>query len=106
MYYFLGMEVSQGIDEIIYRSKYTYDMFKKYGMDECKPILTPIAHDKLLCKDDETTKLEDTTYGSLARSLMFLRNTRLDISQVVSLVLRYMGDPTEEHLKETNRNKR
>jgi len=33
-------------------------------------------------------------------SLMFLANTRLDLAYAISLVLRYMSDPIEAHLKD------
>lgn len=102
MHYFLGMEVTQGNNEIICQFKYAHDMLK-YGMDECKPIPTPIVHGKLLCKDDGKPKVEVTTYRSLVESMMFITNTRLNIAHVVSLMSRYMSDPTKKHMKATKR---
>lgn len=104
MPYFFGMQVIQGNDEIfIYQSKYAHYMLKKYGMDECKLVPTPIAHCKLLRKDDGIPKVEVTTYRSLVGSLIFLINTSIDISYFVSLMSRYMSDPIEEHMKATKR---
>jgi len=104
MHYFLGMEVTQIKGKIfIFQSKYTYDMLNKYGMDECQPLPTPIAHGKLLCRDDRITKVDVTLFRSLVGSLMFLTNTKPDIAHVVSFLSRYMSYPTEEHMKETER---
>jgi len=46
------MEVHQNHDEIFFfQAKYAREMLKKFGMSECKPIATPIAHGDLLCSN-------------------------------------------------------
>lgn len=94
MYYFLGMEVHQRKDKIfVCQTNYAKAMLKKYDMDNCKPILTPIAHGELLYKDDGAEKANVTNYRSIVGSLMFLTNTRRDIAHIFSLLSRYMSDP-------------
>ena len=50
-------------------------MLKKYGMDECKLIPTPISHGKLLCIDNGILKFEVIVYRILVGSLIFITNT-------------------------------
>lgn len=53
MSYFLGMEVHQTHDEIfLCQTKYAREMLKRFGMSECKPVATPIAHGECLSLDD------------------------------------------------------
>lgn len=78
-------------------------MLLKFDMEICKPLLTPIAHGELLCKDDGGVRVNVTTCRSIVGSLMFLSNTRTDIACVTSLVSRYMSDPFESHLKVAKR---
>lgn len=53
MNYFLGMEVHQSSNEIfVCQSKYVRDMLKKFGLNECKPVATPIACGEVLSLDE------------------------------------------------------
>ena len=82
------------------QSKYARYMLSKYGMVNCTIVHNPIAHGELLCKDDGAPKASVTKFRSIVGSLMFLCNTRLDIQFAVSLVSRYMNDPSIVHLKD------
>lgn len=42
-----------------------------------------------------------TIYRSLVGRLMFLTNARPDNTYVVSVISRYISDPTEDHMKAT-----
>ncbi|KAJ4715914.1 Retrovirus-related Pol polyprotein from transposon TNT 1-94 [Melia azedarach] len=59
--HFLGLEVER-TDEGLFlcQQKYTKDLLKKFGMLECKPVLTPIEANSNLCAE-EGKDLEDTT---------------------------------------------
>ena len=104
MRYFLGMEVHQCQEEIfVCQSKYAKDMLSKYGMMNCTGVHNHVAHGELLCKDDGAPKASVIEFRSIVGSLMFLCNTRPDIQFAVSLVSRYMNDPSILHLKAAKR---
>lgn len=104
MHYLLGMKVHQNSDEIfICQTKYAKDMLKKFGMVDCKPVSTPIAHGELLYKNDGIEKTNKTEFRSIVGSLMFLTNIRPDIGYAVLLVSRYMCEPFVLHLRATKR---
>jgi len=74
------MEVHQKKNEIfICQFKYAQNMIKKFAMEKCKPVATPIGHGIQLSKDDGASKVDKTSYKSMVGSLMFLTNTRPDI---------------------------
>lgn len=77
-HYFLGMEIYKSKDGIfIYQMKYAKNILKKYGIDNCKQVATPIVE---LCKDDGEKKVNVTNYKSVVGSLMFLTNNRPNIA--------------------------
>lgn len=52
--FFLGLHISQ-LDDVIFisQTKYIKEMLKKFGMEDYKPISTPIIIGCKLRKDDE-----------------------------------------------------
>ena len=99
MSYFLGLEVHQMQDEIfVSRTKYVKDMLKKFKMENCTSVEIPIAHGEDLCKEDGKPKVNKKEYRSIVGSLMFLTNTRSYLQFSVSLMERYMSDPSIAHL--------
>eukprot|EP00253_Pinus_taeda_P007517 PITA_07517 len=104
MKYFLGMEVYQSKDEIfICQTKYAHDMLNKFDMLDCHPSPTPSAHGEVLCRDDGADLVDEKTYRSIVGSLIFLTHTRPDITYSVSLVSRYMTNPSEIYMKAAKR---
>ena len=56
--FFLGLQISQlnyGI--FISQSKYIKEMMKKFGMEGCKPMSTPMTTRCKLSKDDESKEV-------------------------------------------------
>ena len=74
-------------------------MLKKFDMIFCNPSPTPSTHGIVLCRDDGDDLVDETTYRSIVGSLMFLTHTRPDIAFSVSLVSRYMKNPSQIHMK-------
>jgi hypothetical protein len=104
MQYFLGMEVYQNEDEIfICQTKYAKDMLKKFDMVDNKSTSTPTAHGIVLCRDHGVEIVDEETCRSIVGSLMFLTHTSLAIAYSVSLVSRYMIEPSKIHMKATKR---
>ncbi|KAM1977528.1 hypothetical protein ACFX16_014315 [Malus domestica] len=104
MAYYLGIEVKQN-EECIFISQesYTKEILKKFKMDDCKPISTPVECGVKLTKHDKEEKVDPTFFKSLVGSLRYLTYTRPDILYVVGLVSRYMENPTTTHLKTAKR---
>ncbi|GJT62773.1 retrovirus-related pol polyprotein from transposon TNT 1-94 [Tanacetum coccineum] len=99
MKFFLGLQVHQSPRRIfICQSQYTMDLLKKYGMEKCDSISTPMATIKLDA-DLQGTQVDQTKYHSMIEGLMYLTASRLDIF----VCARYQARPTEKHLKEVKR---
>ncbi|KAM2065116.1 hypothetical protein EV1_027912 [Malus domestica] len=104
MAYYLGIEVKQNEEGIfISQESYVKEILKKFKMDDCKPISTPMECGVKLTKHDEGERVDPTFFKSLVGSLRYLTCTRPDILYAVGLVSRYMENPTTTHLKTAKR---
>ena len=99
LHYFLGIEVVQSANGIfISQKKYVQDVLDRFQMKDCNPVSTPTKFGLKLNKDHEGKKVDSTLYKQIVGSLMYLTATRPDIMYSVSLISRYMENPTEIHL--------
>jgi len=104
MSYFLGMEVQQNQYGIfICQQKYAKETLKKFKMEECKSMTTPMNVKEKFCKDDGADKVDEAIYRSLIGCLMYLSATRPDIMHAVSLLSRFMYCASEVHFKAAKR---
>ncbi|GJY05032.1 ribonuclease H-like domain-containing protein, partial [Tanacetum coccineum] len=101
--YFLGVEVvdtDKGI--CLNQRKYVLDLLSEYGMLACKPAKTPLMS-KLVISNEASDKdplLENITdYQKLIGKLIYLTNTRPDISYVVHCLSQFMHSFLTSHLK-------
>ncbi|GJZ44966.1 retrovirus-related pol polyprotein from transposon TNT 1-94 [Tanacetum coccineum] len=77
---FLGLQVHQSPWGIfISQSEYTMDILKKYGMEKCDTISTPMATTKL-DTDLQGTLVDQTKYHSMIGGLLYLTASRPDIA--------------------------
>ena len=57
MTFFLGMEIKQGEHEVfVCQKKYAKEILKKFKLEECKEMNTPMNQKERLCKEDGTDK--------------------------------------------------
>lgn len=104
MMYFLGIEVQQLENGIfISQKKYARDILKRFQMEECNAVLNPIIPGFKISKDENEVKVESTFYKQLVGSLIYLTSTRSDLMYAVSLISRYMSQPTKLHLMTAKR---
>ena len=97
--YFLGLQVNQLKNGIfISQIKYVKELLKKFTMEDCKPISTPMTIGCKLSKDDKLPLVDQIMYRSMIGSLLYLIATRLDILQAVCMVARFQASPKETHL--------
>ena len=63
MAYFLGMEIRQDQQGIfICQMKYTKEILKKFQMEGCKPMSTPMNQKEKLCKEDGADKVDEAGF--------------------------------------------
>ncbi|WVZ81078.1 LOW QUALITY PROTEIN: hypothetical protein U9M48_028502 [Paspalum notatum var. saurae] len=102
--FFLGFQIKQ-LKEVtfIYQEKYTRDLLKRFKMDDCKSIETPMATNAKLEADESGIKVDQTLYRSMIGSLPYLCASRPDIMFSVCLCARFQADPKESHLTTVKR---
>ncbi|GKC78695.1 retrovirus-related pol polyprotein from transposon TNT 1-94 [Tanacetum coccineum] len=104
MTFFLGLQVNQSPCGIfINQSNYVHEILKKYGMESCDPVGTPMDIKDKLDLDKNETLVDATKYHSMIGALMYLTSSRPDIAHATCLCARYQAKPTEKHLKEVKR---
>ena len=67
-------------------------------MNDCNSVTTPTEFGSKLKKNFGGHKVSSTLYKQMVGSLMYLTATRPDIMHAVSLISRYMENPTEAYL--------
>ncbi|GJX18366.1 ribonuclease H-like domain-containing protein [Tanacetum coccineum] len=101
--YFLGIEVvdtDRGI--CLNQRKYVLDLLCEYGMLACKPAKNSLMSKIVISNEasDKDPLLENITdYKKLMGKLIYLTNTRPDISYVVHCLNQFMHSPLTSHLK-------
>nr|GEV28082.1 retrovirus-related Pol polyprotein from transposon TNT 1-94 [Tanacetum cinerariifolium] len=85
--FFLGLQIKQMKDDIFFnQSKYIKEMLKKFGLEDSKPMKTPMSSDTKLTKDEECESLDSTKYRGMIGSLLYLMANRPNIMFSVCLV--------------------
>ncbi|GKC90404.1 retrovirus-related pol polyprotein from transposon TNT 1-94 [Tanacetum coccineum] len=103
MKFFLGLQIHQSPRGIfISQSQYTLEILKRYGMEECDSISTPMATARIDV-DLQGTSTDQTKYRSMIGGNMYLTVSRPDVAFVTFVCARYQTRPTEKHLKEVKR---
>nr|GEY71405.1 retrovirus-related Pol polyprotein from transposon TNT 1-94 [Tanacetum cinerariifolium] len=104
MTFFLGLQVNQSPCGIfINQSNYVLEILRKYGMESCDPVGTPMKIKDKLDLDQNGTPVDATKYHSMIGALMYLTSCRQDIVYATCLCARYQAKPTKKHLKEVKR---
>ncbi|WVZ93357.1 hypothetical protein U9M48_039344, partial [Paspalum notatum var. saurae] len=102
--FFLGFQIKPLKEgTFIYQEKYTRDLLKRFKMDDCKPIETPMATNTKLDADESGIKVDQTLYESMIGSLLYLCASRPDIMFSVFSCARFQADPKESHLTAVKR---
>ncbi|XP_016178479.1 uncharacterized protein LOC107620901 [Arachis ipaensis] len=98
--YFLGMEVACSNSGIyIYQWKYTMDLLRDFGYLDCNPLSTPFDYSQKLSKELGTILTDNTVYRQLIDRLLYLTNTRPDISYAVGRLSQFLDCATTSHLQ-------
>ncbi|XP_016690648.1 uncharacterized protein [Gossypium hirsutum] len=101
MSYFLDIEIKQNQNEVfICQRKYAKEILRKFHMEDCKAMSTPMNQKEKLIKDDGSAKVIEAEFRSLVGCLMYLAATRPDILNDVSILSRFMHCPNETHMRD------
>ncbi|GJY48457.1 putative RNA-directed DNA polymerase [Tanacetum coccineum] len=105
--YFLGIEVIENdLGLCMTQRKYCMELLHEYGLLAARPVDIPLPENTILsCDETENDKyLSDfTTYQKLVGKLIYLTNTRPDISYDVHCLSQHMHSPLQSHFKDALR---
>ncbi|GJZ02603.1 retrovirus-related pol polyprotein from transposon TNT 1-94 [Tanacetum coccineum] len=102
--FFLGLQIKQLDDGIFFnQSKYIKEMLKKFGLEDSKPMKTPMSTETKLTRDEEGESVDNTKYRGMIGSLLYLTASRPDIMFSVCLCARFQEDPKTSHLEAVKR---
>ncbi|GJZ58286.1 retrovirus-related pol polyprotein from transposon TNT 1-94 [Tanacetum coccineum] len=104
MKFFLGLQVNQFSNWIfINQSKYILDILKRFGMENCDTVPTPMVEQAKLKLDLVGKPVDHTDYRSMIRSLMYLTSSRPLIMFATCMCARYQANPNEHHVSAVKR---
>ncbi|GJX88302.1 uncharacterized mitochondrial protein-like protein [Tanacetum coccineum] len=102
--FFLGLQIKQLEDGIFFnQSKYVKEMLKKFGLEDSKPIKTPMSSETKLTHDEDGEPFDDIRYRGMIGSLLYLTVSYPDIMFSVCLCARFQEAPKTSHLEAVKR---
>ncbi|KXJ70053.1 hypothetical protein RP20_CCG025001 [Aedes albopictus] len=97
---FLGMHIERDISGRIMRidqQSYLEGLLKKFGMEDCRPVATPMEPHLKLQKGEESERT-DKPYRELVGCLIYVTlASRPDLAASVNYMSQYQSCPTETH---------
>ncbi|XP_013623839.1 PREDICTED: uncharacterized mitochondrial protein AtMg00810-like [Brassica oleracea var. oleracea] len=84
-------------------TEYAEEILMRAGMQDCKPVSTPVDLKSKLAEGVGKPVDEPTQYRSLAGALQYLTFTRPDIAYAVQQICLFMHDPRDLHLQALRR---
>jgi len=92
--FFLVIQVNQSKDEVyVHQTKYTKELLKKFKLEDCKVLNTPMHSTCTLSKEDTGSKVDQKLYKAMIGSLLYLTSSRPYILFSVCLCARFQSDP-------------
>ncbi|XP_059627363.1 uncharacterized mitochondrial protein AtMg00810-like [Cornus florida] len=97
--YFLGIEVVRSRRGIsLFQRKYVLDLLQDTGMLGCRPASTPMEPNLKLSVESGELLSDPSVYQHLVGRLIYLTNTRPDLTFAVSVVSQFMHAPRSTHM--------
>jgi hypothetical protein len=97
--FFMGLQIRQRNQGIfISQTKYIREMLKRFRMEDCKPIITPMQTSCKLSKYDDSKSTNQRKYRSMIGSLLYVTTSRPDVMQEVGHVEQFQVAPKELHV--------
>nr|GEV19863.1 retrovirus-related Pol polyprotein from transposon TNT 1-94 [Tanacetum cinerariifolium] len=102
--FFLRLQIKQIEYNIFFnQSKYIKEILKKFGLEDSKPMKTPMSFDTKLTKDKECESVDCTKYRGMIGSLLYLTASRPDIMFGVCVCASFQEAPKTSHLEGVKR---
>nr|ABA98050.2 retrotransposon protein, putative, unclassified [Oryza sativa Japonica Group] len=102
--YFLGLQIKQTPQgTFVYQMKYMKDLLRRFKMENCKPISTPIGSTAVLDPDEDGEAVDQKEYRSMIGSLLYLTASRPDIQFAMCLCARFQASPRASHRQAVKR---
>ncbi|GFZ21735.1 hypothetical protein Acr_29g0008970 [Actinidia rufa] len=97
--YFLGIEVTRSRHGIsLFQRKYYLDLLRDRDMLGCRPASTPTVPNLKISAESGELLPDPSIYQRLVGCLIYLTNTRPDLTFAVSIVSQFMHSPRTSHL--------
>jgi hypothetical protein len=80
------------------QTKYIQDTLKKFGMNDAKPIKTPMRSNGHLDLDTRGKSIDQKVYYSMIGSMLYLCASRPDVMLSICMCARFQSAPQECHL--------
>ena len=78
--FFLGIQINQCKDWVyVHQTKYTKELLKKFKLEDCKLMNTPMHPTFTLSKEDIGSKVDQKLYRGMIGSLLYLNASRPNI---------------------------
>ena len=98
MRYFIGIQMKQSPGKnFISQEKYVANLFKKFDLSKCKLVTSAIQQMRSYNRMMMLLKRIQWFFWSLVGSLIYLTNSRPNILFPVSIISRFMEDPSRLH---------
>ena len=108
IHYCLGMAIERDRNAkvlMIHQKSYLKNVLKRFGMEDCKPISTPMDPNvkfEKLADDEKSTNIQE--YQAMIGSLTYASiATRPDLSSAVGVLSQFMNKPGLQHVKGVKR---
>ncbi|XP_050897685.1 secreted RxLR effector protein 161-like [Lathyrus oleraceus] len=93
------------MDDTIFisQSKYAKNIFKKFGMENASHKSIPAPTHLKVTKDEKGVNMDQSLYRSMIGSLLYLIDSRPDITFAVRVCARYQSEPKMSHITQVKR---
>nr|GFA30934.1 copia protein [Tanacetum cinerariifolium] len=99
-----GLQVSKNPGGIfINQSKFALEILKKFRMDSCDPVDTPMVDRLKLDEDLLRIPIDQTRFRSMVGSVMYFTASRPDLVFAVCMCARYQASPTKKYIEALKR---
>ena len=82
----------------ITQSKYVKEILKTFGLEDSKPVSTPMVIGHKLSKNDDLAEVNQTLYRSMIGKLQYVVHSKPYIALSIGIVARFSANPKENHL--------
>jgi hypothetical protein len=97
--FFWGLQICQSNQGIfISQTKYIKEMLKRFRMEDCKLVTSPMKTSCKLSKDDDSKSIDQRQYRSMIGRLLYVTSSKPDVMQVVEQVTQFQTTPKESHV--------